>query len=181
MNLDKKILRKELKEKRRKIEEKEEKSHQIFHNLQKLTIWKNAKIINTYVSLEDEVDTRFIIYHGLIEGKRIFCPIIVKDDLKFGEIFSFNDLKKGPLGILQPEKSTIVKHFDLIIVPGIAFDKRGYRIGYGKGYYDKFLNKMKETIKIGLTFDDLLFEELPYEDHDQKVDIVITEKRIIKT
>jgi len=102
MNLDKKILRKELKEKRRKIEEKEEKSHQIFHNLQKLTIWKNAKIINTYVSLEDEVDTRFIIYHGLIEGKRIFCPIIVNDDLKFGEIFSFNDLKKGPLGILQP-------------------------------------------------------------------------------
>lgn len=180
MNLNKKMLRRELREKRRKIENKEERSHQIFHNLERLPIWKEAKIINTYVSLEEEVDTKFIIYHGLIERKRIFCPIIYKEELKFGEISSFNDLKRGTFGILQPEIPVEIDAFDIIIVPGIAFDKKGYRLGYGKGYYDKFLSKTKKGIKIGLTFDDLLLEELPHEDHDQRVDIIITENKVIE-
>lgn len=184
MQFSKKNLREILKEKRKRVKDKEVKSHQIFHNLEKLSIWKDSKVINTYISLEEEVDTKFIIYHGLIEGKRIFSPIITKDELKFGEVLSFNDLEPGPLGILQPIKTLDVDYdiFDLIIVPGLAFDYRGYRIGYGKGYYDKFLSKVKRGLKVGLIFEDLLFKVLPIEieTHDQKVDFIITEKRIIQ-
>lgn len=184
MGLSKEILRKYLKEKRKEIKDKEVKSHLIFHNLEALEIWEKAKIINTYVSLKDEVDTRFIIYHSLIQGKRVFSPIIFKNELKFGEIYSFNDLEYGPFGILQPKKVSRVSYdlFDLIIVPGIAFDCRGYRIGYGKGYYDRFLKNVKRGIKIGIIFEELLMDAFPFEPevYDQKVDIIITEKRIIK-
>jgi 5-formyltetrahydrofolate cyclo-ligase len=181
--MDKKELRKIFLEKRKSIENKEEKSHEIFHKLKGLPIWKKAYIINTYVSIKDEVDTRFIIYHALIENKRVFCPVILGNDLKFGEITSINDLEKGPFGILQPKKIHEIDYnlFDIIIVPGIAFDIKGYRIGYGKGYYDRFLSKIKKGIKIGLTFDDLILNNLPKDPYDQKVDIIISEKKIIFT
>lgn len=185
MNFSKENLRKYLKEKRKEIENKEAKSHLIFHNLKALDIWKRAKIINTYVSLKDEVDTRFIIYHALIESKRVFTPIVFKHELKFGEIYSFNDLEYGPFGILQPKEISEVNYdsFDLIIVPGIAFDCRGYRIGYGKGYYDRFLKNIRRGKKIGLIFEELLMDKFPFEPekYDQKVDIIVTEKRVIKT
>jgi len=180
--LDKKDLRKDLLKKRERITDKEIKSHEIFEKLRNLNEWKNAKIINTYVSLEEEVDTRFIIYHALLEGKRVFCPITKGENLTFGEIFSFNDLIYGAYGILEPkEPSNIsIDEFDLIIVPGIAFNYSGYRIGYGKGYYDRFLNDVKKGIKIGLVFNDLLLDSLCVEEHDKKVDIIITEKKVIK-
>ncbi|MEO0258526.1 MAG: 5-formyltetrahydrofolate cyclo-ligase [candidate division WOR-3 bacterium] len=184
MSVSKDILRIYFKEKRRLVEDKKLKSHLIFHNLENLDVWKNAKIINTYISLEDEVDTKFIIYHALVNGKRVFSPIIFKDELKFGEIYSFNDLEYGPLGILQPKEVSEIDYdlFDLIIVPGIAFDQRGYRIGYGKGYYDKFLEKVKRGVKIGVIFDELLMDSFPFEieKHDQKVEIIITDKRVLK-
>ena len=180
--LDKKALRKDLIKKREKIPDKEIKSHEIFEKLRNLNEWKDAKIINTYVSLKEEVDTRFIIYHALLEGKRVFCPITKGENLIFGEIFSFNDLIYGACGILEPkEPSNIsIDEFDLIIVPGIAFDRSGYRIGYGKGYCDRFLKDIKRGIKIGLVFDDLLLDSLSVEEHDEKVDIIITEGKIIK-
>ncbi len=178
----KEILRKELIRKRDSIENKEEKSHAIYLNLRALKVWENAKFIHTYVAFRSEVDTRFIIYHALIENKRVFCPIIDKNNLLVGEIKSFNDLVLGPYGILQPRNPI---NFDLekiaiIIVPGVAFDIKGFRIGYGKGYYDKFLKKLKKPIKIGLTFDELIIESIPINDKDIPVDIIISEKRIIQ-
>jgi len=181
--MDKKELRKIFLEKRKNIRDKEAKSHEIFHKLKNLVIWGKASIINTYVSIKDEVDTRFIIYHALVENKRVFCPVIFGKDLKFGEIKTINDLEKGPFGILQPKEIYEIDYnlFDIIVVPGIAFDVKGYRIGYGKGYYDRFLSNIKRGIKIGLTFDDLIINELPKDPYDQKVDIIISEKKIIFT
>lgn len=183
MTMNKIELRKQLIKKRDSIENRELKSHEIFNNLQSLNVWKSAKIIHTYVSFKSEVDTRFIIYHALLEGKKVLCPIVKDDLLLVGEIKSFNDLKTGKYGIMEPEVSIDInlEEIDLIIVPGIAFDLEGYRIGYGKGYYDRFLNDLKRPIKVGLTYDDLILENIPHDLHDIRVDYVISEKRIIKT
>lgn len=176
------ILRRELIRKRDSIENREEKSHSIYLNLRTLKVWENAKFIHTYVAFRSEVNTRFIIYHALIENKRVFCPIIDKENLLVGEIESFNDLVLGTYGILQPQNPIDfdLEKIDIIIVPGIAFDIKGFRIGYGKGYYDKFLKKIKKPIKIGLTFDELIIEFIPISDEDVPVDIIISEKRIIQ-
>lgn len=177
----KEILRKELIKERDSIENREEKSHIIFSKLQSLDIWKKAKIIHTYVSFRSEVDTRFIIYHSLVDGKKVLCPITNGEDLLFGEIKSFNDLVKGPYGILEPSKPINLdpERIDIIIVPGISFDLKGFRLGYGKGFYDRFIKNLRNPIKIGLAFDQLIRESLLSDENDARVNMIISEKRII--
>ncbi|MGB9857966.1 MAG: 5-formyltetrahydrofolate cyclo-ligase [Dictyoglomaceae bacterium] len=179
----KEILRKELIKERDSIENKKEKSYIIFLKLQSLDIWKKTKIIHTYVSFRSEVDTRFIIYYSLINGKKVLCPIIKGENLLFGEIKSLNDLKVGSYGILEPQEPIDLdpEDIDIIIVPGIAFDLRGFRLGYGKGFYDRFLKDLKNPTKIGLIYNELIRDSLPTDDKDVRVDIVISEKRIIYT
>ncbi|MCS7202170.1 MAG: 5-formyltetrahydrofolate cyclo-ligase [Dictyoglomus sp.] len=176
-------LRKKLIKKRNSIENREEKSFIIYLNLKDLDIWKRAEITHIYISFGSEVDTRFIIYHALAENKKVLCPIINEKDLLVGEIKSFNDLIPGPYGILQPKISINfdLEKIDVIIVPGVAFDKEGFRLGYGKGFYDRFLAKLKKPIKIGLIYDELIIDSLPRNEEDIPVDIIISEKRIIYT
>ncbi|MCX7845247.1 MAG: 5-formyltetrahydrofolate cyclo-ligase, partial [Dictyoglomaceae bacterium] len=159
----KESLRRELIRKRNSIENRERKSYLIYLRLTDLDIWKKAKIIHTYVSFRSEVDTKFIISHALNENKIVLCPIINGRNLLVGEIKSFNELSLGPYGILQPQTPIDfdLEKIDIIVVPGIAFDIKGFRIGYGKGYYDKFLKNLKNPIKIGLTFDELIIDNLP--------------------
>ncbi len=96
---------------------------------------------------------------------------------------SWKELSIGSYGILEPRtekiRKTRVEDIDLIIVPGVAFDKKGNRIGHGKGYYDRLLDKTNAT-KIGLAFEFQLLKEIPTDKHDLPIDILITEKRIIK-
>ncbi|PMP68103.1 MAG: 5-formyltetrahydrofolate cyclo-ligase, partial [Thermodesulfobacterium geofontis] len=110
-------------------------------------------------------------------------PIIKGENLLFGEIKSLNDLKVGSYGILEPQEPIDLdpEDIDIIIVPGIAFDLRGFRLGYGKGFYDRFLKDLKNPTKIGLIYNELIRDSLPTDDKDVRVDIVISEKRIIYT
>jgi 5-formyltetrahydrofolate cyclo-ligase len=174
-------LRKMLLEERDKIENKYEKSCRIYLNLKRLEVWKKSKIIHTYITFRSEVDTRLIINNALIEGKRVLCPKIMGNNLLIGEIKSFNDLTVGKYGILEPINiiSINLEDIDIIIVPGIAFDLKGYRLGYGGGYYDRFLKNLKRPIKIGLIFDQLIKKELPHTNMDIKMDIIISENRVI--
>ena len=95
------------------------------------------------------------------------------------------DLKKGAYNIPEPIESlrnnkNSVKKVDVVIVPAVAFSTNGQRIGYGGGYYDRFLERLnKNTKKIGLTYDELLYENLPQEEHDIPVDIIVTDKQLI--
>jgi 5-formyltetrahydrofolate cyclo-ligase len=113
----------------------------------------------------------------------VSVPVVKGEEIFFSEIFSLSELEKSSFGLLEPKNQKIVeaKKLDLIIVPGASFDKNGNRIGYGKGYYDRFLKTIsKHASTIGLCFEDNIEENIPTEAHDVKVDVVLTEKNTFK-
>jgi 5-formyltetrahydrofolate cyclo-ligase len=142
-----------------------------------------SKLIMTYVSLPAEVDTRYFIEEALKRGKRIAAPCIDKESetIIASELSSIDDLAKGPYGIYEPKggaaRAIPLKEINLVVVPGIAFDKRNYRLGRGKGYYDKFLadEDLSSSSKIGLAFSFQIVDSLPLAPHDMPVSRVITD------
>ncbi len=178
-------LRNEIKEKRRKQikEEQRIKSKEITEKLFSLKKYKNAKTVLFYVSYNDEVFTHEMIKEAL-NDKKVVVPISnTKDEtLSLSVLKSWDDLEIGSYGILEPKKKRIkemnIDLIDLIIIPGVAFDINGNRMGHGKGYYDKLLEKTKATT-IGLCFEFQLVEKIQIKPHDIPVNIIITEKRVI--
>jgi len=113
------------------------------------------------------------------KGKTVLVPH-TEEEIKLVKFTSWNDLKPGKFGILEPRtKIKRQKSPDVVIVPGVAFDLQGYRIGYGKGYYDRLLKKLKAK-RIGICFDIQIIEKIPKHGHDERLDSVITEKRMVK-
>ncbi len=167
--------------------EAEEKSCITKEKLYSMPLFKKSKNILTYVSFNNEVDTISIIKELLTKKeKNVLVPYVDKDKLvQISKINSFDDLEPKTFGILEPRENKIknfdINELDLVVVPGIAFDKNGHRIGYGYGYYDKFLKNLnKNTAKIALAFDFQIVDKIPEEKHDVPMDIIVTEKRILK-
>lgn len=151
--------------------------------IEEYPLYKKAKNIAFYFAKEKEVSLEYLIGKAFLEGKRVFLPKtwLKEKNLTFHQIFSFADLKPGPFGLLEPSPENPElkpENFEIIFVPGVAFDLEKGRIGYGGGFYDKILSKTK-AFKIGVAFSFQIFERLPLEKYDQRVDIIITEKGII--
>ena len=159
---------------RKEIKNKNIKDIEIFHRTIDLLEYKKCKLVLTYVSLDDEVDTIKLIKYSLNIGKKVAVPKCENEIINFYYISSLEDLSKGNYGILEPKGKNIVSNFEssICIVPGICFDKEGNRIGYGKGYYDKFLIKYR-GIKIGLTYRECIVNKIDIYEHDIKMDKVI--------
>ena len=179
----KESIRKKVLEQRNKLTDKDikEKSVLIKKKLFSLPEFKKSKTVMFFVSFGKEVFTHDMIKDAL-KNKQVYVPTVKNNSLIVSKITGFKELnKKNKYGILEPSKikEIDINEIDLVIVPGVAFDCAGYRVGYGKGYYDKFLNDFDKE-KIGLAFEFQTTKELPKEDHDVVVDKVITEKRIIK-
>ena len=158
-------------------------SEKIIENLYKVTKFNNAKTIMVYVSFRGEVNTLPLIEELLRQNKRICVPLCNSKDCSMTarEIKNFDDLSSGNYGILEPTPSAPeipANEIDFIIVPGCAFSENGHRIGYGKGYYDRFLKNTKATT-CGLCYDFSLAETLPFEETDVPLDLIITQTRII--
>jgi len=144
--------------------------------------FKKAKVVMFYVSLKDEVDTYFMIDEALKAGKRVCVPVILKEEKKLiaGEIKNrLEDLESQHFGIYQPKRDRVkevpLEDIDLVVVPGIAFDKKNIRLGRGHGYYDRFLSGLPNTTKaIGLAFDFQVLEDLPRDPHDVPVWKIVT-------
>ncbi|SNZ09645.1 5-formyltetrahydrofolate cyclo-ligase [Persephonella hydrogeniphila] len=178
----KSIIRNEILTRRISHKNAEEDSKKIAQKFINLPQLKKAKNILLYYPHKNEVDTRPIIDH-LLNSKTInlFLPKVQDQELIPVRIKDLSSLKKGYAGIMEPEGESISpEKIDIIVVPAIAFDKRGHRIGYGKGYYDRFLKKTK-ALKVGVAYDFQIVDKLPYEQHDIPVDLIITPTRIIKT
>ena len=163
--------------------ERKEKSKKIIETLSKIKEFKEAKNIAVYLSLPEEVHT-IEFTEKLLHNYFVHVPFInEKKELELSRIENFDNLEIAEYGVLTPKNK---KHsnkglIDLIIVPGLVFDEKGNRIGYGKGFFDKLLSKLnKKTLKIGLCFDFQIKKEIPAFAHDQKMDLIISEKRIIK-
>lgn len=152
----------------------------IFNKIVESKEYKSAKTIFVYVSFQGEVDTHKFIKYALNDTKRICVPKIIskKEGIRAVEINSFEELKKEAYGILEPDnfdKKVDEKNIDLILMPGVAFDENGGRIGYGGAFYDRFLkNVSPKTLKIALAYDFQIFSKVPMEEHDIKIDGIIT-------
>ncbi|MFA5577582.1 MAG: 5-formyltetrahydrofolate cyclo-ligase [Tissierellaceae bacterium] len=186
--MDKKDLRNEILRSRTQLtkEEIEKFSKLIEDRLYEMDYYKKANRIMSFVSAASEVHTHQLIKRSISIGKSMLVPFTIHEprEMKASELFDFSELEVGYHNILAPKKefhrfvepSTI----DLILVPGLAFAKNGYRVGYGGGYYDRFLSKIdKGVIKIGLAFDLQIVDQVPVDDFDIPVDLIITEERTI--
>lgn len=177
-------------EKRKKLADKEvlDKSKKIIHRLKSLKEFQSAKNILFYVSFDKEVNTQELIKELLEEKeKNIIVPYTIKNkpNIFLSELKDFVELEPRAFGILEPKEKYIREfnkdNLDLVIVPGVVFGRNGHRIGYGYGFYDRFLKTIKkEVVKIGLAFDFQLIDKVPEEKHDVPLNKIITEKEIIK-
>lgn len=175
--MNKSNLRKLMLEKRKSILNKKELSTCIVDKLFELDVYKNSRVIALYYSLFDEVDTRDIIPR-ILNKKTVLLPKVIGDKMIFIKINKDTKYNKSNLGVLKPLGKEYSGNIDLIIVPGVSFDREHNRLGFGKGYYDKYL-KDKDIYKIGICFNEQLTNTLPVDDYDIKMDLIITEKELI--
>ena len=162
--------------------EKSRKSDIIRDRLFNEEVFKKAKVVMFYVSLKDEVNTLSMIDEALKTGKRVAVPVILREEKRLiaGEIGNRKeDLESQHFGIYQPKEGRVrevpLENIDLVIVPGIAFDKYNVRLGRGHGYYDRFLCALPNKTKtIGLAFDFQVVPNLPKDSHDVPVWKTIT-------
>lgn len=167
-----------LKLKTQKEEEREQKSRIITQKLLRTKVFKKAKVLMCYIALKGEVDTQGMIKQARKSGKIVTVPVCKKDSARILPCILDDKagFKKGPYGVVEPAVETHVplNEIDLVIVPGVAFDKKGNRLGRGKGFYDRFLKKINgRTETVGLAFRDQILPSLPASSHDVRVKRVI--------
>ena len=169
---------------RKNIQNKQEKSKIITNKLIQEQSFINAKVIALYKSLDNEVNTDELIKYSLEIGKIVVLPKVIENELVFYKIDKNELLEKSPFGVLEPignnDNKIFKQDIDLVIVPGICFDLDKNRLGFGKGYYDRFL--CNTFIKsIALSFDEQIVstEIIPVNEFDVKITNIITDKRVI--
>lgn len=185
--IDKQALREQAHANRRAQPNKEELSGRICEQFLALPEYQAARTVMFYVDVRTEVRTREFLPAALTYGKRLIVPYCVEGELELFHLEDMEELTVGMYRILEPkpelrglpEKSVDVAEVDLIMVPGVAFDRRGARMGHGKGYYDKLLEHARpDTPLVALAFECQLFDEIPTAAHDVFMDKIITEERI---
>lgn len=187
--MDKNSTRKEILHNRKSMQSDEviAKSEQITQYLFESDFYKNSNCIMGYIDFRNEVKTEEIIKRSLSNNKDIIIPISVVEtkELILSKLLDYdNELESGTYGILEPKKQFIRKSsphsIDLVLIPGVAFDRRGYRIGYGAGYYDRFLNKIDDSVpKVALAFNLQIVSHVDEGIYDVPVDYIITEDGVI--
>lgn len=162
-------------------------SSRVAANLRSLNEYKAANLIISYCAKDDEVQTRPIIERALEEGKRV--AVVVTDvrtkTLSFSELESFeDDLAPGTFGILEPKPGKVrlvpLSQADIVLVPLVAWDEKGRRLGYGAGYFDRALEGARGTTKIGLALESQRLTRIPESKHDVPLDVVVTERRVVR-
>lgn len=167
-------------------DEREAKGLRIARRLGELWEFKQAKTVLAYASFKSEVPTGMIIRKMLEQGKRVLLPVVERKERRILpiEVRGMEDLVPGYAGIPEPRHVTQPfppEEIELVLVPGVAFDLDGHRLGYGLGFYDRFLAGLKASLpKIGLAYEIQVLERLPAKDHDLPLTAIITEERIIR-
>lgn len=181
-------IRKQVACRRKQLTHKAELSRQIWDHLRRFPPFTGASTVCSYVALPDEVQTAEGLQTLLAEGKRVVVPFCSGEELKLRLIVSLDELCPGHWGILEPlpavredpQRNISFEEIDVILVPGVAFDCQGRRLGRGKGFYDRLLARLPaRCLRIGLAFRCQLFDRLPELPHDARVDAIATESGII--
>jgi 5-formyltetrahydrofolate cyclo-ligase len=183
---EKQVVRKRLIESRKRISSDMifRKSRHIQALLFSIEEYQNAQCVGFYVSSGHEVETHEMIRDCFQLGKRVVVPKCgdKEGEMSFCEIGSFEELAPGAFGILEPcdpVKKVDLDEIDVLIVPGVGFDRKGNRLGQGGGYYDSILSLHPRAVTIGVAFSVQLVDNIPVESHDVKVDIIVTENEVI--
>ena len=166
---------------------RDEKTQAIEDRLFEFANFLEANIALLYMNTENEVATRNIIKRAFEYNKIVVLPVfdMVKHRMGLMKVDNLeNKLKQGPRGVHEPDtakcKKVPIDCIDIAIIPGIAFDEKGARIGTGMGFYDRLIPNLPITTrKVALSFEDQLIQQVPMEHHDKHIDIIITDKRII--
>ncbi len=168
-------------------EVKAEKDRRILEKILSSDAYKSVSVILTYVSTAIEVDTSALIAQAVKDKKRVAVPKCIDGtrNMDFYFITSLSELEKGTFGVMEPVPGKCVKAYAfetaLCIVPGLSFDMKGYRLGYGKGYYDRFLSAHPRLVKMGICYCSCTCNELVHGRFDICTDILVTEKYLRKT
>lgn len=175
-------IREEALEKRGSLKKEQvrEYSGQIKKRLFVVDAFSKSRVVLFYASFGNEVHTHEMIAESLL-SKKILLPKMVQQEIVPSLILTMENLILNDRGILEPIEALPVRlsNIDAVIVPGIAFDTQGHRLGFGKGYYDRFLKKVPRAVKIGLAFDFQVVDGIPFEAHDVGMDVVVTERQVI--
>ena len=177
-------LRRQLIEKRKQIVDKSAKDSKIIRRLLSLDVYEKADTVLCYVSLKEEIQTDSVINTALADGKKVAVPYCVNKEgaMDFYVISSLDELTVGTFGVREPDinYNKRLEDFEksIIIVPGVTFDSQGYRLGFGGGYYDRFLAEYSGT-SVGLCYDEMMCHSVPRDAFDIAVNIIITETQSI--
>ena len=183
-------LRARIKRQRRSLAPNEvaERSGRVATALEEWPFYEEACTILFYASFQNEVDTFCLMSRALEAGKRVVLPRVqvVGKRLHLHRVKSLeNNLESGPYGIKSPASGcpkVAPSDLDLMVLPGLAFDRQGFRLGFGGGYYDRLLESLNpEIITVGLAYEFQVVDEVPHEDHDQPVQYVATEGEVFRT
>ena len=185
---EKEVLRKKIVEQRKNKNEFEinQSSKIIFEKIISNDLYKQAQTIMLYSALSGEINVDDLINQALKDNKTVCINYLHE---KFGimdaaVISNISDLVLGKFNIKMPKKENLKiinpKNLDLIFVPGLAYDKNGYRLGFGGGYYDRFLVKTSNANLIGVIYDEYILNELPKEKHDIPMNYLVSESVILK-
>ena len=159
----------------------------VYKNVMNSNFVHESNKICIFISFGSELDTHKIIKSLIELKKEVYVPITNPKTkcLDISRIYSFDDLEIGFYNILTPKKSKIhlidKNKLDIVFTPGLIFDKRGYRIGFGGGYYDRFFSNLNPSIaKVGLVYSQFVTDrDLPIDEYDEKINFLITEKNIL--
>ncbi len=148
-------------------------------HLTSLPEWKSARSVVLYSAVGSELSTELIIQNAVDSGKEVYLPVTLDDSgmMTLGKYGS--SLTEGRFGIFEPAPLTDIPEIDLIVVPAVAFDRNGHRLGQGKGYYDRFLARIA-ALSIGFGYASQLADTIPTEPHDHSLDIVVTDQEVIR-
>ncbi|MBQ6190077.1 MAG: 5-formyltetrahydrofolate cyclo-ligase [Bacteroidaceae bacterium] len=152
-------------------------SSEICRRVGQMACWREARTVLLYHALPDEPDLQSLLDEGLLQGKQLLLPVVVGDDLVLKYFKGKDSLCEGAFHILEPvgEDFPLEQYhqIDLALIPGMAFDYAGHRLGRGKGYYDRLLPRIPQAYKLGVCFPFQLLDSIPVESHDINVDEVI--------
>jgi 5-formyltetrahydrofolate cyclo-ligase len=186
--LNKQKIRTELLSKRNALDEEfiAKSSLEIFQRVQDFDLYRRSKTVLFYLSCGSEVRTTKMIEAALEAGKRVVVPAIAdikNSNMVAVEISKISDASTRVLGIRQPEvnkfKIVLQGEIDLAFIPAIAFDTKGFRLGYGKGFFDRWLKGILANRTVGLSYDFCVIDQIPKESFDVPVSVIITQKKTL--
>ena len=179
---EKNRLRRHILQQRKRLTDKQhyEYSMRIWQQIQQTDVYKNAERIFVYMHLPGEVQT-FAHIQAAIREKDWYVPKVYQGNMYLMRVNDLTTLKPGEFGVLEPSGKVFYDgDVDLVVTPGLAFDRQGHRLGYGKGYYDRFFAEQRHGVAMGVCLHQFIQEYVPYTHEDYPMDMLMTDRDFIR-